>query len=114
MEPFLGGGEMIADVFQDKSTYAEPPSRFEAGTPAIGEAIGLGAAIDYLTCIGMDQIHKYESWGHICMKALFLFQMYGYMVQYLPKLITVLLYVHSMLRMSILQILQKFLIKSMV
>jgi len=60
MEPFLGGGEMIADVFQDKSTYAEPPSRFEAGTPAIGEAIGLGAAIDYLTCIGMDQIHKYE------------------------------------------------------
>jgi len=51
---------MIADVFQDKSTYAEPPSRFEAGTPAIGEAIGLGAAIDYLTCIGMDQIHKYE------------------------------------------------------
>jgi len=60
MEPFLGGGEMIADVFQDKSTYAEPPSRFEAGTPAIGEAIGLGAALDYLTCIGMDQIHKYE------------------------------------------------------
>jgi len=51
---------MIADVFQDKSTYAEPPSRFEAGTPAIGEAIGMGAAIDYLTCIGMDRIHEYE------------------------------------------------------
>ncbi|TVU27262.1 hypothetical protein EJB05_29860 [Eragrostis curvula] len=60
MEPFLGGGEMIADVFQDKSTYAEPPSRFEAGTPAIGEAIGLGAAIDYLSHIGMEQIHEYE------------------------------------------------------
>ncbi|KAF8766041.1 hypothetical protein HU200_007886 [Digitaria exilis] len=60
MEPFLGGGEMIVDVFNDKSTYAEPPSRFEAGTPAIGEAIGLGAAIDYLSCIGMDQIHQYE------------------------------------------------------
>ncbi|CAD6258659.1 unnamed protein product [Miscanthus lutarioriparius] len=60
MEPFLGGGEMIADVFQDRSTYAEPPSRFEAGTPAIGEAIGLGAAIDYLSCIGMEQIHEYE------------------------------------------------------
>ncbi|RLN08746.1 cysteine desulfurase 1, chloroplastic [Panicum miliaceum] len=60
MEPFLGGGEMIADVFNEKSTYAEPPSRFEAGTPAIGEAIGFGAAIDYLSCIGMDQIHEYE------------------------------------------------------
>ena len=52
-----------------------------------------------------------KSWGHISMKALFPFQMSGYMVQHLPKLITVLLYVHSMLRMSILQILQKFLIK---
>lgn len=60
MEPFLGGGEMIADVFQDKSTYAEPPSRFEAGTPAIGEAIGLGAAIDYLSQFGMQRIHEYE------------------------------------------------------
>ncbi|CAL5081346.1 unnamed protein product [Urochloa decumbens] len=53
-------GGMIVDVFNEKSTYAEPPSRFEAGTPAIGEAIGLGAAIDYLSCIGMDQIHEYE------------------------------------------------------
>lgn len=60
MQPFLGGGEMIADVFQDKSTYAEPPSRFEAGTPAIGEAIGLGAAIDYLSHLGMQRIHEYE------------------------------------------------------
>ncbi|KAK4353385.1 hypothetical protein RND71_028903 [Anisodus tanguticus] len=60
MPPFLGGGEMIADVYLDHSTYAEPPSRFEAGTPAIGEAIGLGAAIDYLSEIGMRQIHDYE------------------------------------------------------
>ncbi|XP_058110719.1 cysteine desulfurase 1, chloroplastic [Magnolia sinica] len=60
MPPFLGGGEMIADVFLDHSTYAEPPSRFEAGTPAIGEAIGLGAAIDYLSRIGMQKIHEYE------------------------------------------------------
>ncbi|KAK4717242.1 hypothetical protein R3W88_015580 [Solanum pinnatisectum] len=60
MPPFLGGGEMIADVYLDHSTYAEPPSRFEAGTPAIGEAIGLGAAIDYLSEIGMQQIHDYE------------------------------------------------------
>lgn len=60
MPPFLGGGEMIADVFQDYSTYAEPPSRFEAGTPAIAEAIGLGAAVDYLSGIGMQQINNYE------------------------------------------------------
>ncbi|KAJ1420937.1 Pyridoxal phosphate-dependent transferase, major domain [Sesbania bispinosa] len=60
MPPFLGGGEMISDVYFDHSTYAEPPSRFEAGTPAIGEAIGLGAAIDYLSGIGMQTIHDYE------------------------------------------------------
>lgn len=60
MPPFLGGGEMIADVFEDYSTFAEPPSRFEAGTPAIAEAIGLGAAIDYLSSIGMHRIHEYE------------------------------------------------------
>ncbi|XP_076923898.1 cysteine desulfurase 1, chloroplastic-like [Bidens hawaiensis] len=60
MPPFLGGGEMISDVFLDHSTYADPPSRFEAGTPAIGEAIGLGTAIDYLSQIGMQKIHDYE------------------------------------------------------
>ncbi|EXC09684.1 Cysteine desulfurase 2 [Morus notabilis] len=60
MPPFLGGGEMISDVFLDHSTYAEPPSRFEAGTPAIGEAVGLGAAIDYLSAISMQRIHDYE------------------------------------------------------
>ncbi|KMZ67067.1 Cysteine desulfurase [Zostera marina] len=60
MPPFLGGGEMIADVYENYSTYAEPPSRFEAGTPAIGEVIGMGAAIDYLSGIGMQKIHDYE------------------------------------------------------
>jgi cysteine desulfurase / selenocysteine lyase len=60
MPPFLGGGEMIADVFFDHSTYADLPHKFEAGTPSIGEAIALGAAIDYLTNIGMAEIHAYE------------------------------------------------------
>jgi len=60
MPPFMGGGEMIADVFLDHSTYADLPHKFEAGTPAIGEAIALGAAVDYLTAIGMDKIHAYE------------------------------------------------------
>ncbi len=60
MPPFLGGGEMIAEVFLDHSTYGELPHKFEAGTPAIGEAIALGAAVDYLTNIGMDKIHAYE------------------------------------------------------
>jgi cysteine desulfurase / selenocysteine lyase len=60
MPPFLGGGEMIADVFLENATYADLPHKFEAGTPAIAEAIGLGAAIDYLTNIGMDKIHTYE------------------------------------------------------
>ena len=60
MPPFMGGGEMIADVFLDHSTYASLPHKFEAGTPAIGEAIALGAAVDYLTAIGMDKIHAYE------------------------------------------------------
>jgi cysteine desulfurase/selenocysteine lyase len=60
MPPFLGGGEMIADVFLDHATYADLPHKFEAGTPAIAEAIALGAAVDYLTGIGMDRIHTYE------------------------------------------------------
>ncbi|MBW4621213.1 MAG: cysteine desulfurase [Cyanosarcina radialis HA8281-LM2] len=60
MPPFLGGGEMIADVFLESSTYADLPHKFEAGTPAIAEAIALGAAVDYLTGIGLDRIHAYE------------------------------------------------------
>jgi cysteine desulfurase/selenocysteine lyase len=60
MPPFLGGGEMIADVYLDHATYAELPHKFEAGTPAISEAIALGAAVDYLNAIGMDRITDYE------------------------------------------------------
>ena len=60
MPPFLGGGEMIADVYLDHSTYADLPHKFEAGTPAIAESIALGAAVDYLSNIGMDKIHAYE------------------------------------------------------
>lgn len=58
--PFQGGGEMIADVFEDNVTYAEPPHRFEAGTPPIVQAIGLGAAIDYIESIGRDKIEAHE------------------------------------------------------
>lgn len=61
MPPFLGGGEMIAEVDLERSTYADLPHKLEAGTPAIGEAIALGAAIDYLSTIGMDAIHHYEA-----------------------------------------------------
>ena len=61
MPPFLGGGEMIADVYLDHATYADLPHKFEAGTPAIAEAIALGAAVDYLTNIGMDKIYTYEA-----------------------------------------------------
>ena len=61
MPPWMGGGEMIQDVFMERSTYAPPPARFEAGTPAIGEAIALGAACDYLMRIGMDRVHAYEN-----------------------------------------------------
>jgi len=60
MPPFLGGGEMIADVFLDHATYADLPHKFEAGTPAIAEAIALGAAVDYLSTIGMETIADYE------------------------------------------------------
>lgn len=60
MEPWMGGGEMIQDVFLDHSTYAPPPARFEAGTPAIAEAIGLGAAVDYLSAVGMQQVEQFE------------------------------------------------------
>jgi cysteine desulfurase/selenocysteine lyase len=60
MPPFFGGGEMISEVFLDHFTVGELPHKFEAGTPAIGEAIALGAAVDYLTNLGMDNIHAYE------------------------------------------------------
>mmetsp|Transcript_32764 Transcript_32764/g.77641 ORF Transcript_32764/g.77641 Transcript_32764/m.77641 type:complete len:485 (-) Transcript_32764:55-1509(-) len=60
MPPVKGGGEMIDEVFLTHSTFAPPPGRFEAGTPAIGECVGLGAACDYLTEIGMDRIEAHE------------------------------------------------------
>ena len=64
MPPYQGGGEMIAEVTLDKITYNEPPHRFEAGTPAIVEAIGLGAALDYMTAIGIDNIAAHEKALH--------------------------------------------------
>jgi cysteine desulfurase / selenocysteine lyase len=60
MPPFLTGGGMIGVVRLDSSTYADVPAKFEAGTPAIAEAVGLGAAVDYLEAIGMERIHQYE------------------------------------------------------
>ncbi|HZW52321.1 MAG TPA: SufS family cysteine desulfurase, partial [Rudaea sp.] len=60
MPPFNGGGEMIQEVAQDWITYGEPPYRFEAGTPAIVQAIGLGAAIDYVNSIGKARIRAHE------------------------------------------------------
>jgi cysteine desulfurase / selenocysteine lyase len=61
MPPFNGGGEMIRDVFQDRITYGDPPHRFEAGTPSIVPAIGLGAAIDYVNSIGRAAIRAHEA-----------------------------------------------------
>jgi cysteine desulfurase/selenocysteine lyase len=60
MPPFNGGGEMIRDVFEDRVTYGEPPHKFEAGTPPIVQAIGLGAAIDYIGSIGKARIRAHE------------------------------------------------------
>jgi cysteine desulfurase/selenocysteine lyase len=57
---FLGGGEMIETVDMTGTTFAAPPHRFEAGTPMIAEAVGLGAAIDYVTALGMDNIQAHE------------------------------------------------------
>ncbi len=61
MPPYQGGGEMIGEVTLDDVTYADPPHRFEAGTPAIVQAIGLGAALDYMEGIGLDAIAAHEA-----------------------------------------------------
>jgi cysteine desulfurase/selenocysteine lyase len=61
MQPFKGGGDMILSVTFDKTTYAPIPAKFEAGTPPIGEAITLGAAIDYLSTIGIERIAAHET-----------------------------------------------------
>jgi cysteine desulfurase/selenocysteine lyase len=60
MSPFNGGGEMIREVREDGVTYGDPPHRFEAGTPAIVQAIGLGAAVDYINSIGKSRIRAHE------------------------------------------------------
>ncbi len=60
MPPFLGGGDMISMVTLERSEWAPPPAKFEAGTPAIVEAVGLHAAIDYVTAIGMDAVEAHE------------------------------------------------------
>jgi cysteine desulfurase/selenocysteine lyase len=61
MQPFNGGGEMIREVYEDRVTYGEPPHRFEAGTPPIVQAIGLGAAVDYMSSIGKARIRAHEA-----------------------------------------------------
>ncbi|QIO34211.1 cysteine desulfurase [Bradyrhizobium sp. 1(2017)] len=61
MRPFNGGGEMIREVSRDFITYGDPPHKFEAGTPAIVEAVGLGAAIDYVNSIGKERIAAHEA-----------------------------------------------------
>src|SRR5215207_3054803 len=60
MPPFLGGGEMIDRVYDDHSTYNELPWKFEAGTPNIGDVIAFGAAIDYLSNLGMERVREHE------------------------------------------------------
>ncbi len=61
MPPFNGGGEMIREVFEDRVTYGDPPHKFEAGTPAIVQAVGLGAAIDYVDSVGKARIRAHEN-----------------------------------------------------
>lgn len=67
LPPFLGGGEMIEVVTMQRSTYAPPPRRFEAGTPPIAQAVGLGAAVDYLQGLGMDAVaaHEHDLTGYL-------------------------------------------------
>jgi cysteine desulfurase/selenocysteine lyase len=60
MPPFNGGGEMIREVFEDRITYGDPPHKFEAGTPSIVQAIGLGAALDYVASVGKARIRSHE------------------------------------------------------
>src|SRR5205085_8067376 len=60
MPPFLAGGAMIRTVTLEHSTYADVPQRFEAGTPAIAEAVGFGAAVRYLDALGMEWVHARE------------------------------------------------------
>src|SRR5205814_2848039 len=80
MPPFLGGGSMIREVMLQTTTYADLPARFEAGTPAIGEAIALGEAVDFLSGLGMDKIFAHEQ------------QMLGYTLERLAQVAGVRVY----------------------
>ena len=60
MEPFLLGGEMVLEVWNDRATWNDLPMKFEAGTPNIADAIGLGAAVDYLSDLGMENVRRHE------------------------------------------------------
>ena len=60
MNPFMGGGDMILTVTMERSTWADVPAKFEAGTPNVGGAIGFGAAVDYLSALGMDAVRAHE------------------------------------------------------
>ncbi|MGC9530185.1 MAG: cysteine desulfurase [Candidatus Bipolaricaulaceae bacterium] len=60
LPPFLTGGEMIEEVWLDRATWADPPAKFEAGTPPFAQAVGLGAAIDYLQAVGMEQVRAHD------------------------------------------------------
>ena len=67
MPPWQGGGDMILEVRIDGSTYTELPYKFEAGTPNISGAVGLGAAVEYLSAIGMERVRAYEQELHACL-----------------------------------------------
>src|SRR5690606_30613508 len=60
MPPFLGGGEMIRRVGLTRSTFQDPPARFEAGTPKIAGALGLAAAVEYLNALGMENVAAHD------------------------------------------------------
>lgn len=81
MQPFNGGGEMIVEVGEDAVTYNDPPHRFEAGTPPIAQAIGLAAALDYMTALGRDRIATHEAslgaYAHERLRAINSLRIYG-------------------------------------
>jgi cysteine desulfurase/selenocysteine lyase len=83
MEPFLTGGEMVLEVWFDRASWNDLPMRFEAGTPNIADAIGLGAAIDYLEDLGMDSVREHEK--RITAHALEAFQQLEELDLYGPK-----------------------------
>ena len=60
MDPFLGGGDMILTVSMERSTWADVPAKFEAGTPNVGDTVALGVAVDYLSALGMDEVRRHE------------------------------------------------------